>query len=384
MLYDSTDKWRKKASQTSPGQSGNHQSGNCAAPDYGYLTAEERMEITNRLCKVAENTPADEPCFLGTLNLPTKCMEPIAYSLSRYLKRRERKFFFLVNEYWPEGNMPTEKDFTYVYVYDPQAILLDMLSAAPYVTEFTLEEDGYTFRMCQRDITKLRQDAQKIQRKGEEPWELSVDYGEMVSLLKTSLQREKWTEEDITKEEEIFSKIFSRENSEGNCEMPKHEDFVRSMQELTRQDDQSQMFLRYRAAAERGKAWAFRELGRCSLNGVGTCVNEDIAFLYFEEAARRGDPRAWRCMAYCYGAGVGASLDLTKMQECLEKGAEEGDDEAQRLLGAWYMNMKPADCEEAGNWLKKAAEQGNEEAKEMLHVMYPVKEFMGRKADLEI
>lgn len=151
--------------------------------------------------------------------------------------------------------------------------------------------------------------------------------------------------------------------------MSRHEEFCSSMREQMTAEDGQDKYLLCRTAAEQGKAWAFREMGRCALEGVGECVNEEKARRYFEEAARRGDAKAWRYLAYCAAAGIGGEEDDLKMTEMLKRGAEAGDSEAQRLLGVCYLKMEPPQMGIAKKWLEKAMDQGNEEAGEMYRIL---------------
>lgn len=128
----------------------------------------------------------------------------------------------------------------------------------------------------------------------------------------------------------------------------------------------------WRAAANRGEAWAQYNLGVCYDNGDG--VEKDLreAVRWYRKSAEQGLVAAQCNLGVCYEFGNGVEKDLREAVRWYRRAAEQGDARAQNNLGWRYKNGEGVEknLEAAAMWWRKAAEQGDSDGQDNLGNAY--------------
>ena len=128
----------------------------------------------------------------------------------------------------------------------------------------------------------------------------------------------------------------------------------------------------YRKSAEQGLAAAQYNLGVCYANGNG--VEQDLreAVRWWRKAAEQGHATAQYNLGVCYEKGIGVEKDFRESVRWYRKSAEQGDAQAQNKLGWRYKNGEGVEknLEAAAMWWRKAAEQGDSDAQDNLGNAY--------------
>ena len=117
---------------------------------------------------------------------------------------------------------------------------------------------------------------------------------------------------------------------------------------------------KWKAAAEKGEAWAQYNLGWAYANGEGVAENQREAIRWYRKAAEQGDSDAQTNLGYAYSRGEGVAEDKREAVRWYRKAAEQGNATAQYNLGYAYFRGGGVaeDKREAVRWYRKAAEQG--------------------------
>lgn len=139
-----------------------------------------------------------------------------------------------------------------------------------------------------------------------------------------------------------------------------------------------------RKIADKGFAFAQRDMGRMYLNGIGIEENEKKAFEWYMKAAEQNYTSAQFQIARMYLKGEGVEQNYQSAFEWFIKVAEknnikeeEKEDKeknigAQYIVGSMYLNGDGVkkNIQEAILWLTKAAEQGHTDAQMKLWAIY--------------
>ncbi|MBQ9428473.1 MAG: sel1 repeat family protein [Clostridia bacterium] len=123
-----------------------------------------------------------------------------------------------------------------------------------------------------------------------------------------------------------------------------------------------------KAAAEKGIAEAYYELGVCAINGEGLPRDAQTAKTYYEKAAAGGSVSAMLALAALYRGGKGFAEDGDRMYFWYKKAAEAGAPEGYLNLAICTFNGSgtEASVEKAIALAQKAQDLGNGDAKLLL------------------
>jgi TPR repeat protein/uncharacterized caspase-like protein len=129
---------------------------------------------------------------------------------------------------------------------------------------------------------------------------------------------------------------------------------------------------RYRKAADRGEAWAQRELAKMYAIGNGVSYDAAEAVRWYRKAAERDDVESMFRMGYALEKGCGVARDEAEAATWYRRAADRGHGMAHNNLGAFYRNGRGVgrDDAEAAKWYHLAAEQGVPIACENLGYLY--------------
>ncbi len=132
----------------------------------------------------------------------------------------------------------------------------------------------------------------------------------------------------------------------------------------------------WRAAAERGEAWAQFNLGVAYRYGKGVTKDQNEAVHWYRKAAEQGYAPAQNNLGVAYDNGEGIAQDQHEAVRWFRKAAEQGYARAQINFGFAYEHGKGVsqDQREAVRWYRKAAEQGNVDSQVRLGALY----FLGK------
>jgi TPR repeat protein/uncharacterized caspase-like protein len=117
---------------------------------------------------------------------------------------------------------------------------------------------------------------------------------------------------------------------------------------------------RYRKAAERGEAWAQRDLAKMYADGRGVPYDEAESVKWYRQAAEQGDVESSFRVGYAHTKGKGVAQDNAAAAPWYRQAAEKGHGMARNNLGVLYRDGQGVvrDDAEAVKWLRQAAEQG--------------------------
>ncbi|HEY1375267.1 MAG TPA: caspase family protein [Gemmataceae bacterium] len=129
---------------------------------------------------------------------------------------------------------------------------------------------------------------------------------------------------------------------------------------------------RYRKAADRGEAWAQRELAKLYANGHGVSYDEAEAVKWYRKAADGGDLEATFRVGYALDTGRGVKQDHAEAATWYRRAADRGHNLARNDLGVLYRTGRGVarDEAEAAKWYRLAAEQGLSVACDNLGFLY--------------
>ncbi len=102
----------------------------------------------------------------------------------------------------------------------------------------------------------------------------------------------------------------------------------------------------FKAAAERGHAFATSNLGICFYFGDGVEQSYTEAFKYFKIASKANDPTAFYYLARMYRAGKGCKPDIRVALEHYTKAAMAGMSEAQYEIAELYVTGESVGIEQ--------------------------------------
>ena len=122
----------------------------------------------------------------------------------------------------------------------------------------------------------------------------------------------------------------------------------------------------YRAAADKGEAWAQYNLGIMYANGEGVPEDDATAVKWYTKAAEHGFAQAQYNLGVMYEDGHGVPENDATAVKWYTKAAEQGVASAQENLAFMYAKGEgvPQDNVMAYMWWNLAAAQGDENAKE--------------------
>ena len=122
---------------------------------------------------------------------------------------------------------------------------------------------------------------------------------------------------------------------------------------------QSSPIEKWKAAAEKGEAWAAFNLGLAFQVGRDTEKNEAEAIKWYRVAADQGFAPAQANLGYCYETGFGAPVDYGECIRWYQMAALQGHSLAQYNLGKKYQTGPgvPIDPKMAEKWFKLAAQR---------------------------
>jgi TPR repeat protein/uncharacterized caspase-like protein len=118
--------------------------------------------------------------------------------------------------------------------------------------------------------------------------------------------------------------------------------------------------IRVRKAADRGEAWAQRELARLYANGNGVSYDEAEAVKWYRKAAEGDDLEAIFQVGYALERGRGVARDDAEAATWYRRAADRGHNSARNNLGVLHRTGRGVarDDAEAVKWYRLAAEQG--------------------------
>lgn len=116
---------------------------------------------------------------------------------------------------------------------------------------------------------------------------------------------------------------------------------------------------KWKAAAEKGEAWACFNLALAYQLGRDIAKDEPEAIKWYRVAAEKGFVRAQANLGYCYEMGVGTSVDYAESVKWYQSAALQGHPFAQYNLGKKYQTGPgvPIDPKLAEKWFKEAAQR---------------------------
>jgi TPR repeat protein/uncharacterized caspase-like protein len=129
---------------------------------------------------------------------------------------------------------------------------------------------------------------------------------------------------------------------------------------------------RYRKAADRGEAWAQRELGKMYASGNGVSYDAAEAVRWYRKAAEKDDVESMFRLGYALEKGSGVTRDDAEAANWYRRAADRGHGMARNNFGARYRTGRGVarDDAEAAKWYRLAAEQGVPLACENLGYLY--------------
>ncbi len=128
----------------------------------------------------------------------------------------------------------------------------------------------------------------------------------------------------------------------------------------------------YRKAAEQGNAGAQFKLGRMCQRGLGVKQDDAQAVVWYRKAAEQGQASAQYNLGWMYDRGLGVKRDYNQALIWFRMVAEQGDADAQFQIGTMYATGKGVEVNdvEAFNWYFKAAKNGSAYAQLELASVY--------------
>ena len=103
----------------------------------------------------------------------------------------------------------------------------------------------------------------------------------------------------------------------------------------------------YRAAADKGEAWAQYNLGIMYANGEGVPEDDATAVKWYTKAAEQGDAAAQNNLGVMYEDGHGVPQDNVMAYMWWNLAAAQGDENAKENKGKLQDSMTSAQIEEA-------------------------------------
>ena len=103
----------------------------------------------------------------------------------------------------------------------------------------------------------------------------------------------------------------------------------------------------YRAAADKGEAWAQYNLGIMYANGEGVPEDDATAVKWYTKAAEQGDAAAQNNLGVMYEDGHGVPQDNVMAYMWWNLAAAQGDGNAKENKGKFQDSMTSAQIEEA-------------------------------------
>ena len=103
----------------------------------------------------------------------------------------------------------------------------------------------------------------------------------------------------------------------------------------------------YRAAADKGEAWAQYNLGIMYANGEGVPEDDATAVKWYTKAAEQGDAAAQNNLGVMYEDGHGVPQDNVMAYMWWNLAAAQGDENAKKNKGKLQDKMTPADISNA-------------------------------------
>ena len=103
----------------------------------------------------------------------------------------------------------------------------------------------------------------------------------------------------------------------------------------------------YRAAADKGEAWAQYNLGIMYANGEGVPEDDATAVKWYTKAAEQGDAAAQNNLGVMYEDGHGVPQDNVMAYMWWNLAAAQGRDDAKENKGMLQDMMTPADISKA-------------------------------------
>ena len=103
----------------------------------------------------------------------------------------------------------------------------------------------------------------------------------------------------------------------------------------------------YRAAADKGEAWAQYNLGIMYANGEGVPEDDATAVKWYTKAAEQGDAAAQNNLGVMYEDGHGVPQDNVMAYMWWNLAAAQGDENAKENKGKFQDSMTSAQIEEA-------------------------------------
>ena len=103
----------------------------------------------------------------------------------------------------------------------------------------------------------------------------------------------------------------------------------------------------YRAAADKGEAWAQYNLGIMYANGEGVPEDDATAVKWHTKAAEQGLARAQFNLGSMYSTGAGVPEDNVMAYMWFNLAAAQGEDLAKKNKGIVQKRMTPADISKA-------------------------------------
>lgn len=142
--------------------------------------------------------------------------------------------------------------------------------------------------------------------------------------------------------------------------------------------DVSEAFDWYQAAAERGHSSAQHNLAVAYANGEGVELNSREAIVWWKRAANQGNADAQYNLGIVYAIGkLGVKRDVNQAKAWWRKAAIGGDAMAQYNLGILYANSKGSVnsyCE-AARWWEESAKNGVQKASTALEILKSKKDY---------
>ena len=133
-----------------------------------------------------------------------------------------------------------------------------------------------------------------------------------------------------------------------------------------------ELLARYLKHANKGRAWALRQLGQCYEDGRGVNKSFKKAFEYFLLAADKGDAHAQNTVGVMYISGEGVKQSFKKAFHYFMLSDQQGLPDAQYNVGNCYCRGEGVgkSLDKAFEWFLKAAENGQPDAQLNLADMY--------------
>lgn len=121
-------------------------------------------------------------------------------------------------------------------------------------------------------------------------------------------------------------------------------------------NDASVVFKLVEPCARAGDPAAENVLGMCYLYGIGTDMDETLAFAHMSSAAAKGYATAQYNLGRMYKTGTGCEISFDKAMDCFQKSSANGNQRAAYALGYMYYKGLGVwqDYQKAVHWFKNS------------------------------